>query len=99
MTTIKAKVNGKTYTADFYNDDFGQVKYTKRCEVIDIEDYTEDGWWSILFESKTENTNWTMVVKFEVNEDGERTTNPIGAELLNEDGIIIDDYDVDVIVK
>lgn len=99
-TTIKVKVLGKSYTACFYNEDFGQVKYMKANEAIDVEDYSEDGWWAIHFANKIDRTDFTLVVKFKVNEDGERTAEPIAAEVLNEYGIIMQELEVEsVIVK
>ena len=97
---IKAKVVGKSYTACFYNWGFGQIKELKENEALDIEDYTEDGWWAIHFANKLDREDFTMVIKFKVNEDGERTAEPIGAEVLNLDGVIMQDFKVEsVIVK
>ena len=84
---VRIKVDGKTYTACFYDMTFGELKWLKANQVVNDEDFSEDGWWALHFDY---NNGQTLVVRFEVDEDGERTTNPIDATILNEEGVIID---------
>lgn len=84
---IKVKVNNRQYTACFYDSSFGQIKELKTNEAVDIEEYEDH--WAIYFEYK-DNTDYTLEVKLELNEYGERTSNVIEAALLDEEGIIMD---------
>lgn len=86
---------GRSYTACFYGMDYGQIKYLKANEAVDVEDYSDDGWWAIYFNNKVNRTDYTMEVKFKVDEYGNRTTQPLGANVLDEEGIIIDSFKVD----
>ena len=94
-TTIKAKVQGRTYTACFYDTSFSQLKELNANEAIDVEEFGDSMWWAVHFVSKVDSPDYTIVVKFKIDEDGERTVEPICAEVLNEGGIIIEEYEIE----
>ena len=93
--TIKAKVLGRSYTACFYDTSYGHIKYLKANEAVEVEDNSEDGWWAIFFTNKADNTDYTMEIKFKVDEYGNRTAQPLGANVLDVEGIIMDSLKVD----
>ena len=93
--TIKAKVNGVRYTACFYNESYEQIKMVKANEAIDVEDFSDDGWWSIIFpyKSRAGLVDWSLVLIFKVDQDGTRTNMPLKVQVLNEQGVINSEYD------
>lgn len=110
--TIKVKVNGKTYTACFWQhgeEKFDQLKRLKMNDAIDDYDSCipeEAPYWYIVFPHKGKN-GCTVEVAFKLDENGKRTAEPYKAYIYdenlhylyfpNEDGRYQVEIDVEVI--
>lgn len=85
--TIKVKVNGKTYTACFWQhgeEKYDQLKHLKKNQAIDVYDSClpeETPYWYIVFPYEN---NCTLEVAFKLDENGSRTAEPHEAYVYDE---------------
>lgn len=93
--TLTFKIDGKRYVA-CVDDWTMEIKDLKRNQAVEGADYTEDGFWEICFELPNGNT---MIVELEIDEDGRRTFNVIRAVEFDPNGIVENDYFVELTIK
>ena len=92
--TLTFKIDGKRYVA-CVDDWTMEIKDLKRNQAVEAFDDDGLGCWVIWFELAD---NHQLEVRFKI-EDGERTFKQVGAVEFDEDGIIIEDYDVEMKIK